>query len=177
MKDSTIALIIASVVTVLAGVPFYYGSGYAGHGIYSYDHGKSYSLRHGNSRYNHGENYAKGNHGENGHHGGLYQVLKFKEQLGLTEDQIKLFNNLKFEYEKRQIIFERDYKIVQMKIERELNLESLNENKIRKLANGIGKLKGKSIEEEIDAQLNIVLVLNSEQKKKIRQMHETPRGE
>ena len=90
MKDSTIALIIAGVVTILAGTPLYYVSGYVGQGIYGHGHGKNYSHRHKDSRYN---------HGGNGHHGGLFQVLKLKDRLGLTEDQIKLINNLKFEYD------------------------------------------------------------------------------
>ena len=42
MKDSTIALSIASVVTILAGVSLYYGSSYVGHGSSGYSHGRNY---------------------------------------------------------------------------------------------------------------------------------------
>ena len=90
MKDSTIALSIASVVTVLAVVYLYYGPSYVGHGSS------------GNS---HGKNYSKGHYGGHGHHGGLYHILRFKEQLGLTEDQVTQINNLKFEHEKKKIDF------------------------------------------------------------------------
>ena len=160
MKDSTIALSIASVVTVLAGVSLYYGSSYVGQG---------------SSGYSHGKNYSKGHHGGHGHHGGdLYHVLRFKEQLGLTEDQVTQINNLKFEHEKKKIGFQRDHKIAHMEIERELNSETLNENKVRKLASQIGNLKRKNIEEKFEAQLNVILLLTTEQKKKVKQMHENP---
>ena len=159
MKDSTIALSIASVVTVLAGVSLYYGSSYVGHG---------------SSGYSHGKNYSKGHHGGHGHHSGLHHVLRFKEQLGLTEDQVTQINNLKFEYEKKKIDFQRDHKIAHMEIERELTSETLNENKVRELASQIGNLKRKNIEETFETQLNVIRLLTTEQKKKVRQVHENP---
>ena len=59
-----------------------------------------------------------------------------------------------------------------MKIERELNSEILNENKVRELASQIGNLKRKNIEEKFEAQLNEIRLLTTEQKKKVKQMHE-----
>ena len=160
MKDSTIALSIASVVTVLAGAPLYYGSNYVGHGSYGYSHEKKYS---------------KGHHGGHAHHGDLYHVLRFKEQLGLTEDQVTQINNLKFEHEKKKIDFQKDHKIAHIEIERELNSETLNENEVRRIANKIGNLKRKNIEEKFEAQLNVIRILTTEQKKKVKQMHENPK--
>ena len=174
MKDSTIALSIAGVVTVLAGVSLYYGSSYVGHGSSRYSHGKNFSYGHGSSGYSHGKKYSKGHHGGHGHHGGLYHVLRFKEQLGLTEDQVTQIKNLKFEHEKKQIDFQRDHKIAHMEIERELDSETLNENKVRELASKIGNLKRKNIEEKIEAQLNVIRLLTTEQRKKVKQMHENP---
>jgi Spy/CpxP family protein refolding chaperone len=174
MKDTTIALSIASVVTVLAGVYLYYGSSYVGHGSSGNSHGKNYSYGHGSSGNSHGKNYSKGHYGGHGHHGGLYHILRFKEQLGLTEDQVTQINNLKFEHEKKKIDFQRDHKIVHMEIERELNSETLNENKVRELASQIGNLKRKNIEEKFEAQLNIIRLLTTEQKRKVKQMHENP---
>ena len=174
MKDSTIALSIASIVTILAGLSLFYGSSYVGHGSSGYSHGKKYSYGHGSSGYSHGKNYFKGHQEGHGHHGGLYHVLRFKEQLGLTQDQVKQINNLKFEHEKKKIDFQRDQKIAHMEIERELNLETLNENKVRELASEIGNLKRKNIEENFETQLNVIRLLTTEQKIKVKQMHEGP---
>ena len=116
MKDSWIALSIAIFVTVLAGASLYYGPSYIGHGGSGYSHGKS---------------YAQGHYIGYGHHAvDLYRVLRFKEKLSLTEDQVTQINNLKFEYEKKKINFQRDHKIAHMEIERELGSETLNENKV-----------------------------------------------
>ena len=160
MKDSAIALSIASVVTILAGVPLYYGSNYLSHGSYGYNHGKKYS---------------KGHHGGHGHHDDLYYVLRLKEQLGLTEDLVTQINSLKFEHKKRKIDFQKDHKIAQMEIERELNSETLSESEVRRLASHIGNLKRKNIEENFEARLNIIRLLTTEQKKKVKQILENPK--
>ena len=176
MKDSWIALSIASVVTVLSGAFLYYGSSYVGHGSSGYSHRKSYSHGHGSSGYSHGKSYSKGHYSELGHHGGdLYHVLRFKEQLSLTENQVMQINNLRFEYEKKKIGSQKDHKIANMEIERELSSEALNENKVRELASQLGNLKGKYIEEKFEAKLNVIRLLTTEQKKKIKHIHENPR--
>ena len=61
-----------------------------------------------------------------------------------------------------------------MEIELELNSETLNENKVRELASQIGNLKRENIEEKFEVQLNVIRLLTSEQKKKVKQMHENP---
>ena len=90
----------------------------------------------------------------------------------MTEDQVTQINNLKFEYEKKYIDFPKDHKIAHIEIERELDSETMNENKIRELASQIGNQK--NIEEKIEAQLNLIRVLTTKQKKKVKQILENP---
>tara|TARA_Y100001960_G_C14508123_1_gene745033 strand:- start:99 stop:653 length:555 start_codon:yes stop_codon:yes gene_type:complete len=172
MKDSSIALGIAGAVTILAGISLYYGSSYLGHGDIGYNHGKRYSYGHSSFSYGHEKKHSVEHYGGNHSYGSeLYYILRFKEQLVLTEDQTTQINNLIFEFEKKKIDFNKNHKIANMEIEREMNLEILNESKVKELANKIGNLKRKNIEDKFEVRLKIIRLLSIEQKKKVKQIH------
>ena len=130
-------------------------------------HGKKYG--HG-----YGKSYA---HGSKGHHGGGYghspftHVLQFKHDLGLTDAQTTAINDRKFEYDKAQIKIQADLEIARMDLHRLLHSETIDENKIRKLADNIGGLKGQMVKARVEAKLSILKILTDEQRKKVNQMY------
>ncbi|MFQ5671784.1 MAG: Spy/CpxP family protein refolding chaperone [Nitrospinales bacterium] len=139
-----------------------HGGSYSGHGKkYGHGYGKSYSA--------HG---SMGHHGGHGHHSSPFaHVLQFKTALGLTDAQIAAINDQKFEYDKTQIKIRADLEIARMDLNRLLHSQTIDENKIRKLAVDIGGLKGQMVKSRVEAKLNVLKTLTDAQRKKVNQMY------
>ena len=136
---------------------------------------KSYS--HSKKGYSHSQAHGKhsggyGAHGSYGHSSGhsmnnpFRHVLKFKETISLTEDQVIKIKDQKFEYEKQAIKFYAEKKIAKMELERVLHSESLDESHARNLAVQIAQLKGQMIKIRVEAKISIINLLTGEQRKK-----------
>jgi len=127
----------------------------------------SHKARHGYSSGGHGYSKHKGFHGKNP----FKHVLRFKKKLGLTEKQVEQIKTLEFEYKKFKVQSNADHAIAHMELDRLVHAETLDESKIRSLADRISEIKSASIHTTIEAKIGVLKILTPEQKRKVNKMH------
>lgn len=120
--------------------------------------------------------YSSGGHGLSGHKGfhgknPFKHVLCFKKKLGLTEKQIEQIKSEEFEYKKMKIQANADHAIAHMELDRLVHAETIDESKIRSLADRISKIKSRTIHATIEAKIAILKILTPEQRRKVNKMH------
>lgn len=123
--------------------------------------------RHGYSSGGHGYSKHKGPHGKNP----FKHVLRFKKKLGLTEKQVEQIKTLEFDYKKFKVQSNADHAIAHMDLDRLVHAETLDESKIRGLADRISEIKSASIHATIEAKIGVLKILTPEQKRKVSKMH------
>lgn len=131
---------------------------------------------HGSARGGHG--YGKSTHGSGGHSYGhsrkinpFKHVLRFKEKLGLTEAQVQRINDLSFEFKKMKIQSKADHTIAHMELDRLVHSGTLDEGKMRALADRISAIKSKKIHALVEGKIALLKILTPEQRKKVSKMH------
>jgi len=142
----------------------------SGHGPGHYKSGGSHSKSSG-----HGKSGHRGRHGYSKGHGHagcpFTHVLRLKEKLGLTADQIAKIMNLRFEYKKVKIQAKADHQIAHMELDRQVHSGTINEAKIRAAGAKIVASKTKKITAMVEAKIKLLNLLTEEQRKKIGAMH------
>jgi Spy/CpxP family protein refolding chaperone len=153
-----------------------------GSGPKSYSHGKS---GHGSGQHKSGGSYSKSyGHGKSGHRGRrgyskghghasspFTHVLRFREKLGLTAEQIDKIKNLRFEYKKVKIQARADHQIAHMELDRQVHSGTIDEAKIRAAGSKIIAAKTKKITAMVEAKIKLLNLLTEEQRKKMVAMH------
>lgn len=137
-----------------SGTSSSHSSGYAHEGGYRGHHGKG----------GHGE-YAHGDSSPFGH------VLRLEKQLGLTADQVKQIKDAKFDFEKVRIRAEAEHQIAHMELDRLVHSGTVDESRIRQLADLIAETKSKKIHAMAEAKIAILKILTPDQRQKVSEMH------
>ena len=139
----------------------------------SHSHSKKgyfHGPEHGKDSGSHGR-YSSYGHGSGHSNNPFHHVLRFKEAINLTEDQVMEIKNKKFEYEKQVIKFYAEKKIAKMELERVLHSENMDETHARNLATQIAQLKGQMFKVRVEAKISVMNLLTAEQRKKVGQMY------
>ncbi|MBI4383039.1 MAG: Spy/CpxP family protein refolding chaperone [Nitrospinae bacterium] len=92
-------------------------------------------------------------------------VLKHRDQLMLTEEQVTEIDRLDFEYQKRAILFDSQRSIVRLEQNRLLHSGTLDENRVLSLADELGGLYAQTVRDNAKAKLALLKLLTPEQRK------------
>jgi Spy/CpxP family protein refolding chaperone len=147
------------------------GKSSGGHGGKSYGHGKSH---HGKSYGGHGgKKYSHGKKGHGGHSkkSPFAHVLKFKDKLALTADQVGKIKAKEFEYKKTSIEIRAAHEIAHLQLDRIVHSGQLDEARMREIADEMSAVKSKKIHMMVEAKIFLLKVLTPEQRQKISQVH------
>lgn len=128
-------------------------------------HGKHGYKRHGG--------HGGGSHGAHSGHGKdpFRHVLQFAGKLGLTDAQISQIKNVKFEFSKERIMLKAQHEIAHMELDKLVHSGEVKESEMRAIADQIAQIKSKKIHGMVDAKIDLLKLLTSEQRKKISQLH------
>ena len=156
-----------------------HGQGYKGHGksegsgAKKYSHGQGYK---GHGKSGHGSGYSK--HGSSrGHHRGGHKtspfkhILKFSKALGLTDSQIDEMQSMELQYKKQRIMLKAQHEIAHLELDKLVHAVTIDENRIRQLADEIATIKSKKIHSMAESKIAVLKLLSLEQRKKVNQMH------
>ncbi len=153
-----------------------YGKSYSGHGKSYGGHGKSYG-GHGGQKYSHGKK-GRGYGKSGGQHGGGHSkqspyahVLKFKEKLALTADQIGKIKDKEFEHKKMSIEIKAAHAIAHLELDRLVHSGEVDEAAMRKVASQMSAIKSKKIHAMVEAKIFLLKLLTPEQRQKISKVH------
>jgi Spy/CpxP family protein refolding chaperone len=150
----------------------------SGHGKSYKGHGKSYG-GHGGQKYSHGKKghggYGKGGHHAGGHskQGPFAHVLKFKEKLGLTADQIEQIKANAFEFNKLGVEIRAAHEIAHLGLDQLVHSGNVDEAKMREVADRLSSIKSTKIHAMIEAKIFLLKILTPEQRQKIGDVHGT----
>ena len=139
----------------------------------SYSHKKSGHVK-GSHAYKGG--YEKSYGHKKGSHGGhgispFKHVMNYKYKLGLTDPQIQTMKELDVDFKKKIIQAKADHEMAHMELDLQVHSGKVNESKIRDAGAKIVASKTNKIMAMIDAKIQLLNVLTSEQRQKMAKMH------
>lgn len=147
-----------------------------GSGKKSYSHSSKHGYSHkkpegSSSKHRSGHGYSKKS-GHGGHSKCPFtHLLKFKDKLGLTEDQVAEIKRLRFEYGKQSIRNSAEHKIAHMEFDKLVHAEKVDAKAIRSAAGKIAETKTQKIMAKAEAKIALLNLLTDEQRKKAHAMH------
>jgi Spy/CpxP family protein refolding chaperone len=173
-----------------------YSHGKSGHGNSSHGykggHGKSYGHKKSegsqSKSYSHGKpGHGKSSHGYKGGHGKSYghkkgahgghghspfkHVMHYKYKLGLTDAQIQTMKELDVDFKKKIVQAKADHEIAHMELDLQVHSGKVDESKIRDAGAKIVASKTNKIMAMIDAKIQLLNLLTTEQRQKMAKMH------
>jgi Spy/CpxP family protein refolding chaperone len=139
----------------------------------SYSHKKPGHVK-GSHAYKGG--YEKSYGHKKGSHGGhgispFKHVMNYKYKLGLTDPQIQTMKELDVDFKKKIIQAKADHEIAHIELDLQVHSGKVNESKIRDAGAKIVASKTNKIMAMIDAKIQLLNVLTSEQRQKMAKMH------
>ena len=139
----------------------------------SYSHKKPGHVK-GSHAYKGG--YEKSYGHKKGSHGGhgispFKHVMNYKYKLGLTDPQIQTMKELDVDFKKKIIQAKADHEMAHMELDLQVHSGKVNESKIRDAGAKIVASKTNKIMAMIDAKIQLLNVLTSEQRQKMAKMH------
>jgi Spy/CpxP family protein refolding chaperone len=135
----------------------------------SYAHKKEGS---GSKSYAHTKSHGYSKPGHSGHAKCPFtHLLKFKQELGLTEAQVSTIKDMRFEFQKKSIHFKAEKQIAKMEIDRLLHGVPMNESTIRAAGEKLIALKAQMIRAKIEAKISLLNVLTEDQRKKSSRLY------
>ena len=154
------------------------GHGYSPHkksegsGSKAYAHGKKkhgYKSGYGKS---HGHKKAS-THGRHGGHGTspFKHVIHYKYKLGLTDAQIKTMKKLDVDFKKKIIQANADHEKAHLELDLQVHSGEIDEEKIRAAGTKIVASKTNKITAMIEAKIQLLNLLTTEQRQKMAKMH------
>ena len=143
-----------------------------GSGSKSYSHGKrqhGYKSGYGKS---HGHKKAS-THGMHGGHGTspFKHVMHYKYKLGLTDAQIKTMKKLDVDFKKKIIQANADHEKAHLELDLQVHSGEVDEVKIRAAGTKIVASKTNKITAMIEAKIQLLNLLTTEQRQKMAKMH------
>ena len=171
-----------------------------GSGSKSYSHGKSHHSSKGSHNYSHKKSEGSGSkpylHGKSRHgyksgygkshghkkvsthrsHGGhgsspFKHVMHYKYKLGLTDTQIKIMKKLDVDFKKKIIQAKADHEMAHLELDLQVHSGEVDEGKIRSAGTKIVASKTNKIMAMIEAKIQLLKLLTSEQRQKMAKMH------
>lgn len=97
-------------------------------------------------------------------------LLKFKEDIGLSESQIKKIEKMELDFQKYVIKNSADAKLIGLKIKAEFNSDKVNRGKVTDLIKKVAAVKTEIVVNRINYLLDIKSVLKKEQIEKINSL-------
>jgi Spy/CpxP family protein refolding chaperone len=139
----------------------------------SYSHGKP---GHGKSNYGtksgHGKSYGHKSGAHGGHGSSPFKhVMHYKYKLGLTDAQIQTMKELDVDFKKKIVQAKADHEIAHMELDLQVHSGRVDESKIRDAGAKIVASKTNKIMAMIDAKIQLLNLLTSEQRQKMAKMH------
>jgi len=132
-----------------------------------YGHHESSGPKYGHS----GHGYA-GHGGHFAHRSNPYQhILKFRDKLGLTDQQVSRVRDMQFDWEKQRIKLGADLMIAHMELDRLVHSGTLDEARMQNLAKVIGGLKLQEAQIMVESKISLLKLMTEEQRKKIAEIH------
>ena len=139
----------------------------------SYKHGKpghAKSTHPYKSGYKKSYGYKKGSHG--GHGSSPFKhVMNYKHKLYLTDAQIQTMKELDVDFKKKIVQAKADHEIAHMELDLQVHSGKVDESKIRDAGAKIVASKTNKIMAMIDAKIQLLNLLTSEQRQKMAKMH------
>ena len=134
-------------------------------------HGKNSHAYKGGSGKSYG--HKKGSHGNHGGHGSspFKHVMNYKYKLGLTDAQIQTMKELDVDFKKKIVQAKADHEIAHMELDLQVHSGKVDESKIRDAGAKIVASKTNKIMAMIDAKIQLLNLLTSEQRQKMAKMH------
>jgi len=141
----------------------------------SYSHKKPGHMK-GSHAYKGKGGYEKSYGHKKGSHGGhgispFKHVMNYKYKLGLTDPQIQTMKELDVDFKKKIIQAKADHEMAHMELDLQVHSGKVNESKIRDAGAKIVASKTNKIMAMIDAKIQLLNVLTSEQRQKMAKMH------
>jgi len=139
----------------------------------SYIHGKP---GHGKSTHPYKGGYKKSYGHKKGSHGGhgsspFKHVMNYKHKLYLTDAQIQTMKELDVDFKKKIVQAKADHEIAHMELDLQVHSGKVDESKIRDAGAKIVASKTNKIMAMIDAKIQLLNLLTSEQRQKMAKMH------
>ena len=139
----------------------------------SYSHGKP---GHGKSSHSYKGGYEKSYGHKKGSHRGhgsspFKHVMNYKHKLGLTDPQIQTMKELDVDFKKKIVQAKADHEIAHMELDLQVHSGKIDESKIRDAGAKIVASKTNKIMAMIDAKIQLLNLLTSEQRQKMAKMH------
>lgn len=97
-------------------------------------------------------------------------LLKFKEEIGLTEVQLKKIEKMNFSFQESIIKTTADLKLQEIKLAGYLRADKVDRKQAEKMLRNIGKIKTGMQVDQMNYRLDIKETLTAEQLKKIEQL-------
>ena len=132
-----------------------------GHGKKSHAYKGGYGKSHGHKRGSHG------GHGKSP----FKHVMDYQFKLGLTDIQINKMKELDLEFKKKIIQAKADHEIAHMELDLQVHSGKVDEAKIRTAGAKIVASKTNKIIAMIDAKIQLLKLLTSDQRHKMAKMH------
>ena len=141
----------------------------------SYSHKKPGHVK-GSHAYKGKGGYEKSYGHKKGSHGGhgispFKHVMNYKYKLDLTDPQIQTMKELDVDFKKKIIQAKADHEMAHMELDLQVHSGKVNESKIRDAGAKIVASKTNKIMAMIDAKIQLLNVLTSEQRQKMAKMH------
>ena len=133
-------------------------------------HVKSSHAYKGKGGYEKSYGHKKGSHGGHGI-SPFKHVMNYKYKLGLTDPQIQTMKELDVDFKKKIIQAKADHEMAHMELDLQVHSGKVNESKIRDAGAKIVASKTNKIMAMIDAKIQLLNVLTSEQRQKMAKMH------
>jgi len=143
-----------------------------GSGSKAYAHGKKkhgYKSGYGKS---HGHKKASSHRRHGGHGTSPFKhVMHYKYKLGLTDAQIKTMTKLDVDFKKKIIQANADHEMAHLELDLQVHSGEVDEGKIRAAGTKIVASKTNKIMAMIDAKIQLLKLLTTEQRQKMAKMH------
>ena len=148
-----------------------YGHGKGHHKPYGYSHKKEGSKSKG---YAHGPKHGYSKHAQSGHSGHnqcpFTHMLQFKHALDLTQAQVEQIKQMRFEFKKARILNMAEKNVAKMELNHLAHSKTVNPAAMRAAGEKIIAAKAKMVRAKVEAKINLLKLLTSEQRKKMNRM-------
>lgn len=120
----------------------------------------------------HGEGY--GHEGGHGHHF-ISHILRQKEKLALTADQVSAIEKLQADYKKQKTDISAEEMAAHKELHKLAHAETVDEAGMRAVADKMSAAETKEIHAMIEAKIAALKILTGDQRKKMKDLHEEMR--
>jgi len=100
----------------------------------------------------------------------VYQLLKFKDEIGLTAEQVSRIEKMQLVHQEYIVKKHADIKVLELKFASYLKKDKINRSTVAKMVHEIGKKKTDLLVDKINYLLDVKEILTTDQIKKIEDL-------